>query len=330
MSNFIRKYKEIPYEQKTVLQTIAGLCVSAVLACVKLVIGLFTDYNLCGFAAYTFAILLSKLECVLGIKTTRRSFERRNMLIAVFLFVSSVVYIIFMSRMFFTERRTREYSHGYVEALAFISFAELGFALAGLFRAKNKGHFYRDIKIINFGAALIAILTTQMTILDFTAAANTDFYNACSGIGVGAFIAACAVYIYFAPQISVVDRERNAFVLLDGRKNKLISTANFAVEIVLCPSRVYGSYVYRATVVGGRVDGKIERDKSLWNRMPVPLKILCCILSEILIFVWLIGRGIFFLRSVNLPARLETIMNANGFEKVSEDGIVQFSAKITI
>lgn len=46
MRNLIRKYREMPFEQKTILKTIIGLCFSAVLACGKLVLGLFTDYNM--------------------------------------------------------------------------------------------------------------------------------------------------------------------------------------------------------------------------------------------------------------------------------------------
>ncbi len=46
MRNIIRKYRELSFEQKTVYKTIIGLCFSAALACGKLVIGLFTDYNL--------------------------------------------------------------------------------------------------------------------------------------------------------------------------------------------------------------------------------------------------------------------------------------------
>ena len=48
----------------------------------------------------------------------------------------------------------------------------------------------------------------------------------------------------------------------------------------------------------------------------VAWKIVCCILSEILIFVWLTGRMIFFFRSINLPKRLEIKMKNSGFAKV--------------
>ncbi len=315
MRKLVRRYREMSFEQKTVLKTVLGLCFSAVLASGKLIIGLFTDYNLCIIAVYTFAILLSKLECVLGLKSNKLPFKKRNLLIAVFLFVASVLYIGFMSRLFFIERKTKAYSLIYVEMLAFISFVELGFAIAGILRTKNRGHFYRDIKLINFCIAVIAILTTQMTILDFATTEYTDVYNAFTGIGVGGFIAICAVYILIAPEISVIDREHNVFVLKDKFKNNLINMENATADILLCRSYVYGSYIYHADIKGGQIDGHIKRDKSLWKRMHVLLKILCCILSEILIFVWLAGRFIFFLRSVNIPKRLERKMKLNGFDK---------------
>lgn len=315
MLNLIRKYKSLSYEQKTVMKTLIGLYFSALLASGKLVIGLFTDYNLCSIAVYTFAILLSKLECLLGIKSQKRTFKRRNLLIAVFLFAASVVYIGFMCRLFFIERNKKEYSLGYIALLAFISFAELGFSINGLIRTKNRGHLYRDIKIINFCIALIAILTTQTTILDYCMTENADIFNAYSGIAIGGFIALCALYILFAPKISVTDREHNVFTLREENKNKLVDMQSATVEIPLCKSGIYGSYVYRAQIAGGRIDGNIERSNYLWQRMNIVLKILCCILSEILLFAWLTGRFVFFLRSVNIPNKLERKMNANGFVK---------------
>lgn len=317
MKNLIRKYREMSFEQKTIIKTILGLCFSTVLALGKLVIGLFTDYNMISIAVYTFGILLAKLECVLGIKSNKLTFKQRNILIAVFLFLSSFFYIGFMYRMFFIERTLKDNGMIFVLLLAFISFLELGFAIAGLIRTKNKGHLYRDIKIINFCIALVAILTTQMAILNLTSETDVvSIANAYTGIGVGIFIALCAVYILFAPKISVVDREHNVFVLKDETKNKLINMENDTVEILLCRSNVYGSYIYRAIVQDGQVNGHIERGTTLWKRMHIILKIICCILSEILLFVWLFGRLIFMFRSINLPKRLERKMKNNGFAKV--------------
>lgn len=317
MRNFIRKYRELPFEQKTIINTISGLCFSTVLAIGKLVIGLFTDYNMISIAVYTFGILLAKFECVLGLKSNKLTLKQRNVLIAIFLFVSSIFYIGFMCRMFFIERRIKNGGMSYVLLLALISFIELGFAIAGLFNSKVKGHYVRNIKIINFCTALIAILTTQMAILNM----NSDngvvsIANAYAGIGVGIFIALCAVYILFAPKISVIDREHNVFELKDETKNRLINLENNTVEILLCHSGVYGSYIYRATIQNGQVNGNIERSATIWRRMHVLLKILCCILSEILFFVWLAGRFIFMFRSINIPGRLERKMKNNGFIKI--------------
>jgi cbb3-type cytochrome oxidase subunit 3 len=318
MKNLIRKYKELSFEQKTIIKTILGLCFSAILASGKFVIGLFTDYNMISIAVYTSGILLAKLECVLGAKSNKLTFKQRNILVAFFLFLSSVFYIGFMCRMFFIERRLKNNSMIYVLLLAFISFVELGFAIAGLLRIKNKGHLYRNIKIINFCIALVAILTTQMAILNMTSETDVvSIANAYTGIGIGIFIALCAVYILFAPKISIIDRENNVFELKDETKNKLINMENDTAEIPLCRSKVYGSYIYCATIANGQVNGNIERGTTLWKHMHILLKILCCILSEILLFVWLIGRLIFMFRSINLPRRLENKMSKNGFEKIN-------------
>lgn len=88
------------------------------------------------------------------------------------------------------------------------------------------------------------------------------------------------------------------------------------IKICLSRSSIHGSYVYRATVCGDIIDGHIERERSLWKRMHVAWKVICCILSEILIFVWLISRLLYFFRSMNLPKRLEIKMKNNGFAKV--------------
>lgn len=312
--NIFQKYRSIPYERKIIAYTIIGICFSSLLACGKLIIGIFTDYNLCGVAVYTFAFILAKLECVLGVKTNRRTLKKRNLYISLFLLLSSLVYIAYNVRLFFIEREAKKYGMGYVLIIAFISFVELGFAIAGLFRTKSKGHYYRTIKIINFGIALTAILTTQITLLDYMST-GADEINTFTGIAVGAFIALCSVYISAAPKLSVAGRERNVFVLKDGAINNLVNMESRTFEIVLCKSFVYGDYVYRAKIQSGTADGYIVRAPSLFKRMPLFCKVVCCILSEILIFVWLLGRAVLFIRSAMLPEKLEKIMNANGFER---------------
>ncbi len=316
MRNLVREYRALSFERKTVIKTVVGLCGSAVLALGKLTIGLLTDFNLVSIAVYTFAILLAKLECLWGIRSNKRSFETRNRLVAVFLLFASLVYIGFMSRMFFMERTLRDNGMLYVLLLAFISFLELGFGIAGVLRTKTRGSYYRNIKLINLCVAVIAILTTQMAILNMESeTGKVSILNAYSGIGVGVFIALVAVYILLAPKWSVLSREHNAFVLAEAEKNRLEIGERGEISITLCKSAVYGDYVYRAILQGDTADGNICRTPSLWKRMHVVWKVLCCILSEILLFVWLGGRMVLFFRSLDLPSRLEKIMRENGFSR---------------
>lgn len=319
MLNLFRRYGRMTFEQRIVFNTIIGLCFSFAFACGKFIIGLLSDYNLCVIAVYSVALLLSKLECVLAVKSRRLSERTRNILTSCFLLLSSIVYVAFMWKVYFAERKPHSYGLNYVAIVALISFSEIGFAVSGILRTKNKNLFYRNIKIINFCIGLTALLTTQITILDYCAESGADFFNACTGIGVGCIIAVVALYILFSPKICVAGRERNSFILKDKTKNKLIDMRNGSAEIILCKSRVYAPYIYRAEICGERIEGRICRGTSLWQRIHILLKILCCILSEILIFVWLAGRFIFFIRSVNLPLRLEKLMERNGFAKIGAE-----------
>lgn len=201
MMKLVRKYKELSPEQKIVIKTIISVSFSAILACGKLIVGLFTDYNLISIAVYTFGILFAKGECVLGIESNRLTFRQRSILIALFLMISSAIFIGSMCRMFFIERQIKDNGLSYVLLIAFISFTELGFAITGLVRLKGRGGHYRNIRIINFCVALIAILTTQMNILSrHSATGVVHIANAYSGICIGAFIILCAAYILFVPQ----------------------------------------------------------------------------------------------------------------------------------
>lgn len=314
MRKLVRKYIELTYEQRVVFHTILALIGSALLTGGKLVIGLLTDLNLVIVSSYTFALLVAKFECVLGTRG-KDSTTRRNTAVACLLFAASIIYGGFMCRNFFVPYRRKNNGLLYVLLLACISFFELAFALWGIYRTQGRGQHYRNIKVINFCMALIALLTAQIAILDYTSAENHSIYNGCAGLGVGIVIALCAVYILLAPKLSLVGREHNVFRLAEGEKN-LLGPEGEVLQLLLCKSAVYGSYIYRARFYGGVADGYIVREPPLWKRMPLWGKIICCILSEILIPVWLIGRGIYSIRSSALPQRLAKKMARSGFSPV--------------
>lgn len=315
MKNLINNYKEKSYEEKTILKTIFSLFFSTILTCSKFIIGFFTDYNLISIAIFTFCILFAKFECIVGIKKEKN----RNTFISIFLFISSIIYICSMCRMFFIDRHIKNQSIIYVITISLISFVELGCSITGLIKTTNKGQYYQNIKIINFCVALIAILTTQISILNMTSKTNSvDILNAYTGIAVGIFIALCAIFIFFAPITRTIGREHNVFQLKNSSENKLIDMNKPTFKLILHKSLVYGSYYYIANISDKNlVDGNIEQSKSIWNNMHLFWKIICCILSEILIFIWLIGRLFFFLRTINLPKKLEIKMKNNGFIKIN-------------
>lgn len=314
MKNLIAEYRKLSFERKTVIKTVFSMCFTAALAAIKFMIGLLQDLNLCSIAIYTFLLLAAKLQCVLGTRSNKISIERRNALTAIFIFISSVVYTGFMVRALFSERQSTQYTLNYTLILAFVSFTELGLAVAGLIKTKDKGLYVKNIKIINFGTALMAILTTQTALLEYNDSAPGD-YNAYTGISIGVFLALSA-YILFSSKLSVIGREHNVYVLTEKDKNDLIKTDGKA-QITLCKSKLYGTYVYEAELKNNVLDGKIARRPAFWSSTPLPLKIICLILSEILIFVWLFGRTIYFFRTANLPYRLTRKLKSHGFELLS-------------
>lgn len=319
MKKLLQKYKEMTFEERTVFFTGVTLCVSAAATVGKFVLGLFTDYILCVAALFNALLLFAKLECLLGIKNDKVSFEKRNLTISVLLFIAGLVYVVYMGGRLFRSVDGERYTGVQSILTAFVGFVEMGLAILGLIQTKRKGHLYRDIKIINFASAMTAIMTAQIALLS-AYSQYSDAPNAYMGIGVGVITALLAVYVYFAPQISIIDREYNAFRLLDEEKNGLVDMSADETVIPLCESKIYGDYIYRAKVNGENVSGKIEKGEGFFNALPIFWKIILIILSEILIFVWLIGYVVFFCKTVNLPKQLEEKMIENGFEKILQDG----------
>ncbi|MCM1404475.1 MAG: hypothetical protein NC133_03185 [Prevotella sp.] len=308
-----------PILERKLWITNIGLVLSTISASGKFMFGMLFDRNLCVIAIYTLVLLLAKFECVLGLKSSKRTLPRQNRLIATLLCCASLVYIGCMVKMLLSPASTKTYDLFATCMIAFIAFVEFGCALAGIISKKYQGYYlYRNLKIINFIMALMAILTTQMVILDFTLTQNVTAYNASTGIGIGVVTVFCAIYILVAPRIGVVGHEHQAFYLCVPTQNHLVDTHATTLNLTLCRSWLHGNYVYRAHVHGDTVRGNIVRTPTLWQRIPIVGKIVCCILSEILIFVWLLGRLLFFFRTATVPKRLAKLMSRNGFTALED------------
>ena len=101
VSNFISKFRKLPYEEKMLYTTRVSMTMNFLLAVGKIVFGLFYGFVFCVAGMVNGFIFLSKHECFMGIKNTKRRFKDRNNRISIFLFVASVIYTLYMARLVF-------------------------------------------------------------------------------------------------------------------------------------------------------------------------------------------------------------------------------------
>ncbi|MBQ8405021.1 MAG: hypothetical protein IJX09_00065 [Clostridia bacterium] len=318
MRNWIREYRKHTYEEKLMIRTPFMIAGSTLLALGKMTIGLFSDYIMCAVGGFGLLLVAAKLQCVFGVRSKRRSFTWRNTVISVCLFTAGLVYMLYMLYELIAKPPAKEYSPVIAVLVAAIAFTEMGFAVYGLVRTKRKGHFYRDVKIISFISAMTAILTAQIALLSTFSENMQHYYNAFTGLAVGGVTVLLSIYVYFAPTLSIIDREHNIFVLIDAEKNRLITMDEQETELVLHESNIYGNYVYRAKIDGKRVDGHIVKGQGFFKDLHLAWKIILLIFSEILIFVWLGGYVVYYCKTANLPDKLKEKMQQNGFEKERE------------
>lgn len=304
-------------QQRLLFNTQCGLYISALLVLSRFVLGVMGNLQLIGTAFYTSAILLAKRQCVLGLKK-RGDFPQRNKKMFVFLFLSSLLYLTFVICTFFYGRTTENSSFVQAVLTAFISFTELILALLSLFRLTDD-HYCFNIKVMNVCIAFIAIRSTQIALLDYNATPNTEFPNMMFGIAVGIAVMICSVALLLRPRYSVMGREYNQFKASDQLDDKYGGT--MPMEVTIVKSKVYGSYVYKAQLTEGIVSGNIVRLPSVWSRLHVAIKVLCIVLSEILVFVWLAGRLVYMFRTVNLNDKLADLMYNIGFEKIADGDV---------
>lgn len=321
--NFIKIYQKKSFEEKIEINALFSIGLNIFLAIIKTIITIF-------FGSFMFLIsgginLLigaSKRECYLGIKNNIKSeFKKRNIRIALLLIFSGLMYIVYMLRLVFINTSSFHYDAFLSINIAFVSFIEMGFAIAGILRVKRSGHYYRNIKIINLASACTAIILTQVSLLSFTETQGANRVNGLSGAGVGGFIVLLGIFILILPKASIIDREYSEYryvISLEDSKMKIdsykgsysIIRNDDQIEIVFSNSRVYGKYYFTGYIDENGINGHLKHHRNFFKQIHWTLKILIILLSEILIFVWLIGRVINFIRNSYLPQRLDRLMKS--------------------
>ena len=317
MKNIISRYRSMTFEERTIFFTKFSCVFNALLAIGKIILSIFQGIFFLVAGIVNIFIMLSKLECFLGVtKPHKKTFQERNNMIGIYLILAGIQYGIYMARFIYTDIESTKYTMFLGINIALISFIEMGIAIKGLFNAYGKGHYFRNMKLLNLCSALTAMVLTEIAITSFASETDTRVIDGMFGVVVGGLIILIAGFILIAPSISIVDREHNVYKLMNNKESRYSLKNEDTIEIQLTNSKVIGNYIYKGKLKNNIIDGHIEKQKSPIAKWNIYVKILIIILSEILIFVYAIWALIFYFRSSKLINKLDLIMKNNNYEKV--------------
>lgn len=242
MIGMIKKYYAMSFENKTVIITKFSIFLNVLLAIGKFILAIFEGVFLFIAGLLNIFIMISKLECYLGIKyPNKKSFQYRNKMIGFFLMLAGLQYSIYMGRMIFTDIELMKYNEFIGILIATFSFVELGIAIMGCFKSYGKGHYYRNIKLINLCSALTAIVLTEVAIMSFANEVDTRKLDGMFGLLIGLLIIIISIFILIAPKISLVGKEHNVYIKVTND-----SILENDINIQLTTSKIYGNYFYQA------------------------------------------------------------------------------------
>ena len=309
----VNYYRSLSFKEKTIFTTRVSILINLILGVGKVILSFFFGIFFLVAAIVNFFIMLTKLECYLGIKyPDKKSFDYRNKCVGIFLLIAGAEYTIYMGRMIFTDVSIMDYDMILGIIIACISFVELALAIKGCFKSYGKGHYYRNIKLTSLCSALTAIVLTEVALTSFASETDLRVINGLVGMIVGIIIVLISIYVFIAPRISIVDNEHNVYKLKENSDH----IREEEIMIKLTNSKFYRNYVYVGKVVGSIIDGNIIQEKSpiwSWNIYWLSLVIL---LSEILIFPYAVGALVFNIKCRNIISELDEKMLKIGYVKV--------------
>lgn len=315
MVNIVKWYRELSFEKRTLFHAKFSIIFNLILAVGKIILGFFVNTVFFVTAVVNGLMMLSRLECYLGItKPNSKSFWYRNNFIGTFLVLAGMQYTFYMVMLWISRFETRSYTMIMGVMIAFVSFIELGVAIKGCFNAYGKGHYYRNIKMTNLCSALTAMALTEIAITSFTSAEENTKIDNWFGIVVGISIILMGIFVFIAPFISIVDRKQNNYQMTDDSN---FTTQN-RVKYQLTHSKLYGNYYYIGRIQNGIIRGVIVKGKNPFLKLNIFIKIILIILSEILIVPYALGALIFHFRCAFLIKKLDSYMESLGCIKLNE------------
>lgn len=323
LKKYIKKYYNKTFEERIEFSSIFSFFINLATALGKIIIGLISaSFFFLVSAGINVCLGFAKKECYVGIKKNveGKKFNKVNLKVALLVMLAGLMYILYMGRLVVFDLEKTEYDMIIAICIATVSFVELTFAIIGIIKVKYSGHFYRNIKIINLSSACNAIVSTQIALLAFTDSVNSNFYNGLFGIIVGIFTIILGIFILILPKISMIDKIHNEYKYNDSRDTTIEKIKNYKgkykitiendnqLTIIFSNSKVYGKYYFDAKIDNDGIVGDLKYKNSFFKNLHIVWKIIIIFLSEILIFIWLIGKLINFIINTNLPKKLTKLM----------------------
>lgn len=309
---FFKKYiKQLPY---------LSLIINFLVALFNIITGLFLNYSILIIGIYSLLISFSKLVSLYSISKNKANDTRFNLLTAILIFISSLIYIIYMSLLLNDLNIKTKYTLVYSIFLALISFTQLTITIRSFFKINIDTLARRNLLLIYFICALTSLLTTQIALLSINTSPSidTNFYNGISGISIGIFTLIISLFIIFSKKYSLIVNNNFAFKEVDSSKDKKLELTNKENSLVLIKSKIYGTYIYSYSYQDDSINGNIIKIKPSIKNINIFIKIILIILSEILIFIYLIGYLIFLILLIFIKDKLIKIMEDSGFRLMNQ------------
>lgn len=306
MKKIINKIKSFSFKEKLLFTSLFSIILNALIGIFEIIISIKYGIFFLIAGIQNLCLMFARIECLLGMFNYKnRSFKIGNLTISLLLISAGIEYIIYMSRMVFSDVNVTEYGMIMGIIIACVSFFQMGLAIRGLFVSYGKGHFVRNLKLINFCTALTAIVLTEVAITSFASEESTRIYDGIFGMVIGFIIIIIGIFIFIAPKISIVGKEYNIYKT--NSFNTALKTQSFKTTII--KSNLYGDYYYEGNVSGKYIKGYIKKGKSKIFKLNVILLIIIFTLSEILIFPYFVGWLIHYFKSSILIKKLDKKMN---------------------
>lgn len=309
MRHIVKRYFALTHSDRKWLHTAVSVLFTAFVVIGKFVLAVFGGVFFFVSGVLSLFMLLAKYFCLRGNRAGDENIETYNHIIGIFVLLAGIQYAIYMGRLLYSNADTVKYSMEMGIAIATVSFAELIAAIVSHIRTHGDNAFLKHIKKINLCSALTAMVLTEAAIMSFAHAGDNRFTDAVFGLCVGAVISVIGVYIIFSDRISLCGHEKNRYVRVKSGNDSVRDT----LEISLYRSSVFPEIRFIGRINGDFCDGRIVKGKSpifQWNPF---LLVLVCILSEILIFPYLIGLFAVNIRHHRLLQVLDAEMCRRGF-----------------